>query len=164
VHSGIPRSLDSSAYAQRRAACERAAARIGVKTLRDATPERVAGDPIARHVVSENARVTDFVAALRGGDLEAAGRLAIESHESLAVDFEVSTPELDLLVNLAVGCGAYGARLTGAGFGGCIVALVPVEETDKIIDTVVDRYRAQTGLPVLAFPARAVDGAGPLTV
>jgi galactokinase len=163
VHSGLPRSLESSAYAQRRAACEGAARRLGVKTLRDATPAQVADDPIARHVVSENARVTAFVAALRCGDLDAAGRLAIESHRSLADDFGVSTPELDLLVTLAVECGAHGARLTGAGFGGCIVALVPVDEATGIVEAVVDRYRAQTGLATVAFPVRAVDGAGPVT-
>ncbi len=163
VHSGLPRALESSAYAQRRAACEAAAARLGVPALRDATATQVADDPFARHVVSENARVIELVAALRGGDLERAGQIAVESHRSLADDFEVSTPELDLLVALAVEHGAYGARLTGAGFGGCIVALVPAEESARIVEAVVDHYRARTGLDAPGFPVRAVDGAGPVT-
>jgi galactokinase len=163
VHSGLPRALESSAYAQRRAACEAAAARLHVATLRDATPAQVADDPIARHVVSENDRVTRFVVALRRHDLAALGHLALESHRSLADDFAVSTPELDLLVKLAVECGAFGARLTGAGFGGCIVALVPVGESSRVVDSVVDRYRARTGLQAFGFPVHAVDGAGPVT-
>jgi galactokinase len=162
VHSGLPRALEASAYAQRRAACEAAAARLGVSTLRDATRAQVADDPIARHVVSENERVTEFVSALRRADLEEAGRLAIASHRSLADDFGVSTRELDRLVTLAIECGAYGARLTGAGFGGCIVALVPIDDSQRIAEAVVDRYRAQTGLDALAFAVHAADGAGPL--
>lgn len=163
VHSGLPRALAHSAYAQRRTACERAAARIGVATLRDASLEQVADDPIARHVVSENERVRQFAAALRAGDLDGLGRLTIESHHSLARDFAVSTPELDLLVELAVDAGAYGARLTGAGFGGCIVALVDAPRAAAMVAAVGDRYRAQTRLDSIAFRVRAVDGAGPVT-
>src|SRR3954469_15129891 len=122
VHSGLPRRLAESAYARRRSACEAAAVRLGVETLRDATAEQVSGDPIARHVVSENARVTAFVDAVRAHDLPAAGQQMLASHASLRDDFEVSSPELDLLVELAMEHGAHGARLTGAGFGGCIVA------------------------------------------
>jgi Galactokinase len=162
VHSGLPRALESSAYAQRRAACEAAAARLGLVSLRDATPAQVADDPFGRHVVSENARVGQFVTALRAHDLDTLGRLALESHRSLADDFAVSTPELDLLVTLAVEGGAYGARLTGAGFGGCIVALVAPAETASMVAHVVDRYRARTGLEAVAFPVQAVDGAGPV--
>jgi galactokinase len=125
VHSGLPRALESSAYAKRRAACEAAAEHLGVRSLRDATAAQVVDDPIARHVVGENARVMRFVDAMQAGDLPEIGRIALESHRSLADDFAVSTRELDLLVSLAVEAGAYGARLTGAGFGGCIVALVP---------------------------------------
>ena len=95
VHSGLPRRLVDSAYAQRRAACEAAAARLGIETLRDATPQQVADDPIARHVVSENARVVTFVDALRADDLAAAGEQMLASHASLRDDFEVSTLELD---------------------------------------------------------------------
>jgi galactokinase len=82
----------------------------------------------------------------------------------LAQDFSVSTPELDLLVSLAVASGAYGARLTGAGFGGCIVALVPAAGSEQMVAWVVDRYRADTGLEAVSFAVHAVAGAGPLVV
>ncbi|MDQ3979700.1 MAG: galactokinase [Actinomycetota bacterium] len=136
VDSGQRRALVSSAYGERRRQCEEAAAIIG--PLRDASGEDVAtlDDPLlrrrARHVVGENARVRDFARALRQHDLEAAGALMLESHASLRDDFEVSTPELDRLVaSLRETPGVYGARLTGAGFGGCVVVLAdpgsPVE-------------------------------------
>ncbi len=128
VHSGQPRELAGSAYGERRASCEAAAALIG--PLHDATLEDAESiaDPRlaarARHVVTENARVRAFAAALTAGDLAAAGAAMYESHASLAVDFEVSTPVLDALVErLRATPGVHGARLTGAGFGGCVVAL-----------------------------------------
>jgi galactokinase len=163
VHSGLPRALESSEYAHRRAACEAAAARLGVPSLRDATPAQVADDPFARHVVAENARVQEFALALRRHDTAALGRIALASHRSLAEDFAVSTPELDLLVELAVEGGAYGARLTGAGFGGCIVALVAPGAAGAMVGTVVDRYRARTGIDAAAFTVHAVEGAGPVS-
>ena len=146
VHSGLPRRLAASAYADRRAACEAAARRLGVPALRDAAPAQVADDPIARHVVSENARVLQFVDALRAGDIGSCGRLMVESHASLRDDFAVSTPELDRLVELALEHGAVGARLTGAGFGGCIVALVEPRRAETFAAGVADRYRAETGV------------------
>jgi len=160
VHSGVARSLAGSAYAERRAACEAAAARLGVASLRDATFEQVADDPFARHVVSENARVLAFVDALSAGDAPTAGALMLASHRSLRDDFAVSTPELDLLVDLSTAAGAFGARLTGAGFGGCIVALVPAGELARITAAIVEPYRAETGREPTAFAVRAVDGAG----
>ena len=126
--SGQRRSVATSAYEERRSQCEAAEAVIG--PLRTASLAAVAAldDPVvrrrARHVVTENARVLDFAAALRAGDLPAAGRLMAESHASLRDDFEVSTPAVDDLVErLRAAPGVYGARLTGAGFGGCAVAL-----------------------------------------
>ena len=98
VHSGVPRALEGSAYAERRAACEAVAARLGLPALRDATLEQVADEPRARHVVTENARVLEAADALRAGDLATVGRCCSESHASLRDDFEVSTPELDALV------------------------------------------------------------------
>jgi galactokinase len=124
VDSDVRRSLSDGRYAERRAACEAAAARIGVSSLRDATPEQVADDPVARHVVSENERVHRMVRALRAGDLADAGAILTEGHRSLRDDFAVSTPEVDALVERLLGLGAYGARLTGGGFGGCVIALV----------------------------------------
>jgi galactokinase len=160
VHSGLPRRLATSAYAARRTACEAAATRVGVTSLRDATYAQVADDPIARHVVTENERVLRFVDALRADDPGACGRLMQESHASLRDDFGVSTPELDRLVELATDRGAFGARLTGAGFGGCVVALVAPREAEAHATAIADRYRAETGYEPTAFVARAVEGAG----
>jgi galactokinase len=128
VHSGRSRTLVGSAYAERRAQCEAAAGIVG--PLRDAGPGALAaiGDPVvqarARHVVTENERVRAMAAALQAGDVAECGRLMVASHASLRDDFEVSTPRLDELVaDLSSRPGVHGARLTGAGFGGCVVAL-----------------------------------------
>jgi galactokinase len=162
VHSGKPRALVDSAYAERRAACEAVAARLGIPALRDATPEQVADEPRARHVVSENARVLRAADALRGGDLETVGRLLSESHASLRDDFEVSTPELDCLVAALEHAGALGARLTGAGFGGCVVALSRPRQTNNVVVGASAAYRQVTGLEPMAFVCRAAEGAGRL--
>ena len=129
VDSGARRELTKSFYGVRRAQCEEAEALIG--PLRQATladVESIAHDDLrrrARHVVSENARVRSFATAMTDGDLAAAGALMLESHASLREDFEVSTRTLDELVGSLNGLpGVHGARLTGAGFGGCVVALV----------------------------------------
>ncbi|MHB8670147.1 MAG: galactokinase [Acidimicrobiales bacterium] len=128
VASGEYRRLAESAYGQRRAECEAAASVVG--PLRDATLADLASieDEVvrsrARHVLTENARVLAFAAAVRRGDLEEAGALLRESHASLRDDFAVSTPGLEALVaGLDSVPGVYGSRLTGAGFGGCAVAL-----------------------------------------
>ncbi|HVL07094.1 MAG TPA: galactokinase [Acidimicrobiales bacterium] len=128
VHSGQARALAGSAYAERRAQCEAAAEVIG--PLREANEFHLARleDELllrrARHVVTENRRVLEFADCLWMGDLAGAGRLMAASHASLAEDFDVSTPVLDALVaELSAIPGVYGARLTGAGFGGCVVAL-----------------------------------------
>jgi len=163
VHSGLPRTLADSAYAERRASCEAAARHLGIPALRDATPDAVRDDPRARHVVSENARVSAFAAALRAGDTDALGPLMLASHASLRDDFEVSTPELDLLVDLLVEHGAYGARLTGAGFGGCVVALAQRNRADDLVARVLPRYADATGLDPSAFTVRASAGAGAVT-
>jgi galactokinase len=160
IHSGLARQLETSAYAARRLACEAAAARLGVATLRDATIEQVADDPVARHVVTENARVEAFARAFDDHDLATAGALMLASHRSLRDDFQVSTPELDLLVELSVGEGASGARLTGAGFGGCIVALVERRDLEAIAVSIADQYRARSGREPNAFGVSAVEGAG----
>lgn len=127
VDSGQRRALAASAYGERRRACEEAAAMIG--PLRAATLADVAAIPDAvlrrraRHVVTESARVAAAVEALRAGDAAALGGLMKDSHASLRDDFDVSTPALDELVQrLETIPGVHGARLTGAGFGGCVVA------------------------------------------
>ncbi len=160
VHSGVSRSLDASGYALRRRACEQLAKQLGVAALRDATPEQVEDEPLGRHVVSENARVLEAERALGGGDLEALGRILAASHLSLADDFRVSTPELDLLVELLVDSGAFGARLTGAGFGGCVVAACDVARVDAVARAATARYRQQAGLEPSAFVCQPAAGAG----
>jgi len=129
VDSATPRTLEGSAYAARRTECETAAAILG-SPLGTCAPEAVESlrDPLlrrrARHVTTEVARVRAFADSLAGNDLEAAGALMTASHRSLRDDFEVSTPALDRLVDaLCALPGFLGARLTGAGFGGCVVAL-----------------------------------------
>lgn len=163
IHSGVERRLADSAYAIRRAGCEDAARRIGVDKLRDARLEQVQDDPLARHVVTENARVLDFCAVLRapGPDRDRRlGDLLLASHASLRDDFEVSTPELDVLVEKTVEAGAIGARLTGAGFGGCIVALAPLAAAETCLNQAMFEYQAQTGRAPIGFIAHAAVGAG----
>ena len=128
VHTGVARELAGSAYADRRADCERAAEEVGPLAAAELDAVERLADPVlqhrARHVVTENARVRAFATALRAGDLTAAGRLMKESHASLATDFEVTTDALDTLAGrLSALPGVFGARMTGAGFGGCVVAL-----------------------------------------
>jgi galactokinase len=158
VHSGRARALAGSEYAARRAECDAIAARLGVGSLRRATPALVAAEPRARHVVSENGRVLATAVALRMADLATAGHLMLESHASLRDDYEVSTPDLDALVDALVGAGALGARLTGAGFGGCVVALCESAASDRVLAAATARYRSTRGLEPTGFVARAVDG------
>lgn len=128
VHSGQERSLVSSAYAQRRAECEAAQARIGpLRTASVDDLDRLDDDVLrrrARHVVTENQRVRDSVVALRAGDHRALGALFLASHRSLRDDFACSTPLVDALVDrLSATSGVHGARMTGGGWGGCVVAV-----------------------------------------
>jgi galactokinase len=162
INSAVTRHLTGSEYADRRAACETAAARLGVPALRDATVDQVGDDPIARHVVTENARTLAFADALRRHDVDALGPLMGASHASLRDDFRVSVPEIDLLVDLAMDHGAFGARMTGGGFGGCVVILVAPRQAPALSTAVVDRYGAATGLVATAYNVHAVDGAGPV--
>jgi galactokinase len=143
--------LVDGAYADRRAACEAAAAVLGVAALRDATLERVeaaAGElgeerfRRARHVVTENARVLEAVGLLRDGELDRLGPLLAASHASLRDDYEVSSPELDTAVEAAVAAGAIGARMTGAGFGGSAIALAPADLAGRVGDRVGDAFAA----------------------
>ncbi len=129
IHSGQERHLAGSPYGERRAAVEAAEEEVGpLRLVRDPADLGLLADPVrqrrARHVVSENERVREAAEALAAGDAAAVGRLMIASHASLRDDFEVSTPALDALVDrLTATPGVHGARLTGAGFGGCVVAI-----------------------------------------
>jgi galactokinase len=155
VHSGETRSLDRSAYAQRRAECHAAALRLGPLGHLDAQVAGAVPDPVfrrrARHVAGECERVRGFAAALRTGDLAGAGRIMTASHHSLARDFEVSTPGLDSLVQwLLERPGVLGARLTGAGFGGCVVALTEPGALDvEALPTRAWRVRPARGAQLL---------------
>lgn len=162
------RSLGESAYNERRAQCEAGAAHLGLKKLRRATMEQLQAarstmDEViwrrCRHVVTEIARTLQARDALKAGDLNAVGVLMNESHNSLRDDYEVSCPELDAMVEaarLAPGC--LGARLTGAGFGGCAVALVCAADVEAFIEQTTADYRDRTGLQPCLYPVRASDG------
>jgi galactokinase len=151
-------------YADRRDACERAAALLGVTSLAHADPAALTTLPPdllprARHVVGEQARVDDVVAAVRARDWTAAGRLMTASHRSLRDDFEVSCPELDTVVDTALAHGALGARMTGGGFGGSAIVLVPA----NLVATVTEELRttfARNGWEApVAFTTEASRGA-----
>jgi galactokinase len=133
----VERGLADTGYNDRRSTCESAASTLGIEELREATEEdleRLSGEELkrARHVISENARVLEAVEALSNKDFTHFGHLMYASHASLRDDYEVSTPELDTFVETAKEHGATGARLTGAGFGGCAIALVPESQSDNI--------------------------------
>ena len=155
VHSGIERGLVDGAYNERRAACEAAAAHFGVAALRDVTPAQLAGavnlDPVtlrrARHVVTENARVHGAVAALGTNDLAALGALMAGSHASMRDDFAITLPPIDRLTDLlnqAIG-GQGGARMTGGGFGGAVVALLRRDRLGPVVEAVNRGYRTPGG-------------------
>ena len=163
------RGLEHSAYNTRRAECEEAARRLGVTSLRDATPELLAAragslpEVLARrawHIVTENARVLRCVLALREGDLPTAGALFSESHASLRDLYEVSGTALERMVEAAEESrGCYGARLTGAGFAGCAVALVESASAHAFQEEVIARYARRTDHHGLAFASTPAQGA-----
>ena len=134
-----------SGYNDRKQTCEDAAKSLGVEELRDATEEdleKLEGEELkrARHIVTENARVLEAADALRGEDYAELGRLMYASHASMRDDFEISVPEIDAFVELAREAGAVGARLTGGGFGGCAIALIPSGEVETISGIVRRRF------------------------
>jgi galactokinase len=172
--SGSPRRLDASAYNERRGQCEAAVAVIArsfptVRSLRDVTAEMLDAmgetfDPVlrrrARHIVEENARVLDAADALASGDHARAGRRFSESHASLRDLYEVSSPELDALVETAESVpGVLGSRLTGAGFGGCTVTLVRRDAIGVLTNAVEERYASRTGLTPQVFEVEPSRGA-----
>jgi galactokinase len=159
VHTGVPRVLEATPYAQRRAESEAIAAQLGVPFLRDASLDQVRDLPRGRHAVTEMQRVRAFADALRSGAVDALGPLMLASHASSRDDMEVSIPELDGLVDALVTAGAYGARLTGAGFGGCVVALVPSGRADTIAAAATADYRNRFGREPSAWTMRASAGA-----
>ena len=153
IDSGITHRHAGGEYVERRRECIEAARLLRVTELRDAGEDDLARsslpEPLARrvrHVLTENRRVLETVDALRRGDLEKAGSLFTASHASMRDDFEVSVPAVDALVRiLAAGRGVYGARLTGGGFGGSVVALASADGARAAADGVVREYGVQTG-------------------
>jgi galactokinase len=162
IHSGVSHEIAGGDYNTRRAECEAAAQQLGVRELRDlglADLPRVEALPApldrrARHVVTEDERVLAAVAALEAGDLQRLGRLFSESHRSQSRDFEVSTADVDRLVELLEADGSvYGARLTGGGFGGAVVALAHAGQGRAVAERVMPAYAAATGrTPTLLVP------------
>lgn len=169
INSGVKHALTGGEYNERREQCFEAARCMGVPALRDATSAQleVAEMPElakrrARHVVGENERVLLAIDALRSGRAEALGPLMSASHRSSIENFENSTPELDLLVSLATAQpGCLGARLTGGGFGGAIVALVEIGAAESVRVAVEAAYAAQTKHKATGILCRAGDGALP---
>ncbi len=170
-NSHVTRGLVDSAYNTRREQCEAAARHFGLPALRDldlATLEARGAelDPVvlrrARHVVTENARVQAAAGALAAGDLARMGELMEASHASMRDDFEITVPAIDQLVGIvkdAIGK-AGGVRMTGGGFGGCVVALVPHELVDAARDAVARSYTAPNGARATVYVCRAAGGAG----
>ena len=171
-NSNVKHALADGAYLRRRAECAEAARGLGVASLRDATPEMVDGargifDPVvrrrARHVTTENVRTLAAAAHLEAREFAAVGALMYESHRSLRDDFEVSSPELDALVEAAreIGeaGGVLGSRMTGGGFGGCTVTLVRSDTVATVAEKITSAYLQRTGRTASTFVSRPARGA-----
>jgi galactokinase len=162
-----PHALVDSEYAARRTSCEEAARLLGVAALRDVTYLDAAlaqlSDPVmrrrVRHVVTENARVLEAVAILRAGRIADLAPLLDASHESMRDDFEITVPQVDLAVDVARASGALGARMTGGGFGGCIIALVEAGDSNRIGDEITVKFGAAGYGPPTHFTAVPSAGA-----
>jgi len=169
LDTGTRRGLVDSAYNERRAQCEAAARHLGVKALRDVASAELAARSgeleataarRARHVVSEIERTREAARAMAAGDAAAVGVLMDASHASLRDDFEVSSAALDAMVRQARSqAGCLGARMTGAGFGGCAVALVDARAATTFAAAVAPRYREETGSDPAVYVCQATDGA-----
>jgi galactokinase len=165
IDTKAPHRHVSGEYAARRASCEAAAAALGVPALRDVTDLPAAltrlDDEVmrrrVRHVVTEDQRVLSVVDLLRSGRAREIGPLLTESHASMRDDFEITVPEVDTAVETALAAGAYGARMTGGGFGGCVLALVDASAADRVADAVKDEFASRG----FAAPAPFVATAGP---
>ncbi len=169
VHSMVRRGLVDSQYNARRLACEAAARHFAVPALRDLSLSQLSASHLdvtvfkrARHVLTENARTLLAAQALADGDLAQMGRLMAASHVSMRDDFEITVPAVDRLVQI-VGdaiAGNGGCRMTGGGFGGCIVALLPQAQVATVVAAVDRHYRSPEGLAATVFVCQASAGAG----
>ena len=174
-NSGVTRGLTDSAYNDRRSACESGVSLLAgamgtdIRALRDVSMEVLDayGGALSetvlkrcRHVITENERTQRAVVLLSKGDLSEFGALMVASHESLRDDYEVSGKELDLLVEIALNVpGVFGARMTGAGFGGCTVNIVERDAVSDLTDAINERYSKATGLTPEIYDCSAVNGA-----
>jgi galactokinase len=161
-------SHTDSGYNERRASCEKAAHYFGASHLRDVSMDQLNGaqadlDEVtfrrARHVITENQRVLDAVQAMKNGDAATLGKLMNASHASLRDDFEVTNEALNVMSRIARSqprC--FGARMTGGGFGGCVVALVATSAADDVASAVADRYKHETGLEPQIYICEASAG------
>lgn len=172
IDSAVKHSLADGGYAARRKNCEDACTILGVHSLREATLEMLEakkaelGDLCyrrSRHVIGENLRVAEFAEAVSKADWEAAGVAMRASHASLRDDFEVSCAEVDTLVSLAdtipSAASVYGARMTGGGFGGCIVALVKSADVQQVAEEMIEAYRNALGIETTYLITRPGEGA-----
>jgi galactokinase len=165
------RGLVDSAYNERRSQCEEAARWFGVRALRDVNVEDLGkwnpqsdlnevAFKRARHIVTENARVLEAIQAMRNGNIKRLGELFNASHDSLRDDFEVTNDALNIMVACArEQSSCYGARMTGAGFGGCAVALVNEEEAEAFTQAVSMAYKQSSGLEASVYVCKASEGA-----
>jgi len=169
MNSRAPHRHAGGEYAARRASCERVAAALGVESLREVQDRGLdALDAVtddedfrrARHILTENQRVLDVVAALEQSDFATAGEILTASHASMRDDFEITTAHIDLIADTAVRAGALGARMTGGGFGGCVIALVPEDLADSVAETVRSTVVAAGHPEPTISRAQAAPGAG----
>lgn len=171
INTNKKRGLVDSEYNTRRQQCEEAARILNVTALRDASLEDLVAKKAlmsevvyrrARHVITENGRTLDAAEALRHGDLTTLSQLMMQSHHSMRDDFEITVKEVDSLVEIvkSVIGDRGGVRMTGGGFGGCVVALVTPDLVDKVVDSVKAQYEAKTGLKETIYVCSASQGAG----
>ena len=172
INTNVRHKLAETEYAKRQAQCEAAARILKVAALRDATPAaldaaRQQMDPVvfrrARHVISENERTLQAARAIQASDWATAGQLMYASHASLRDDYQVSCPELDVVVEIAQEMGeaggVIGCRMTGGGFGGCAVSLVKTEAVQRITRSLDAAYEKKTGTQARIFSSRPAAGA-----
>jgi galactokinase len=172
INTNVKHELSGGEYAERRAQCEEAARNLGVKSLRDVTPDQLERGKgklsavvyrRARHVIGEIERTVHAAEGIRNSNWPAVGNLMYASHVSLRDDYEVSCAELDTVVEIAEDIGyaggVYGCRMTGGGFGGCCVALVKAGAVEAITKKIAAEYQARTGIAASIFASRPAAGA-----
>ena len=172
INTNVKHELSGGEYAERRAQCEEAARNLGVKSLRDVTPEQLEKGKSklsevvyrrARHVIGEIERTVHAAEGIRASSWPSVGNLMYASHASLRDDYEVSCPELDDVVEIAEDIGykggVYGCRMTGGGFGGCCVALVKADAVEAITKRIASDYMVKTGIEPAIFASRPAAGA-----